>query len=46
MDKKRKYKVEIVILYKVLVVCPGGSHAWFSSNVGRIRKPFNSLKKV
>jgi len=35
-------KIEVVV-GEVIRLCPGGRHAWFSSNVGPVRKPVDKL---
>lgn len=36
LPKRKKTKVS---LGNVISICPGGRHAWYNSNVGKIRKP-------
>lgn len=32
----------VVVLGPLIKVCAGKRHAWFNSNVGTIRKPYNA----
>ena len=38
---KEKNKVNVVV-GSLIKVCAGKRHAWFYSNVGKIRKPYNA----
>ena len=35
---------QAVKIEKVALVCPGGRHAWYDSNIGMIRKPFGGAR--
>jgi len=42
--EKMQMKKKQVVIGKMIRVCAGGRHAWFESNVGPVRKPYNGGK--